>query len=119
MKGIDPSSIKFHVEEGDFENWFTMLGDKSLAGQVAALRGKNISPDKLRDKVSSMVSNARRSVTRYRRFEGKEAQVSRYPCGQVLNWMTAFICHFLKESFTIYEVVSPNRILLPNWRVMS
>ena len=36
VKRIEPSSVKFHVEEGDFENWFTMLGDKSLVGQVAA-----------------------------------------------------------------------------------
>jgi hypothetical protein len=56
VKTIEPSSVKFHVEEGDFENWFTMLGDKSLAGQVATLRGKNISSDKLKEKVSSMVN---------------------------------------------------------------
>jgi H+-transporting ATPase len=55
VKSIEPSSVRFHVEEGEFENWFAMLGDKSLASQVAALRGKNISPDKLREKVSSMV----------------------------------------------------------------
>src|SRR5438132_10825003 len=52
VKGIDPSSIRFHVERGDFESWFEMLGDKSLAGQVAALRSKNISPNELRRKVS-------------------------------------------------------------------
>ena len=55
VKGIDTSSIRFHVERGDFESWFRMLGDRSLAGQAAALRGKNISPDELRGKVSSMV----------------------------------------------------------------
>ena len=55
VKSIDPYSVRFHVERGDFENWFKMLGDKSLAAQVAALRGKNISPDELRGKVSSMV----------------------------------------------------------------
>jgi hypothetical protein len=56
VRGIDPSSIRFHVERGDFESWFRKLGDKSLAGQIAALRGKNISPDELRGKVSSIVS---------------------------------------------------------------
>jgi hypothetical protein len=56
VKTIEPSSVKFHVEEGDFEKWFMMLGDKSLAGQVAALRGKNISVDKLKEKVSSIVN---------------------------------------------------------------
>ena len=55
VKGIDPASVRFHVERGDFESWFEMLGDKSLAGQVAGLRGKNISPDELRRKVSRMV----------------------------------------------------------------
>ncbi len=55
VKDVDPSSVKFHVERGDFESWFKMLGDKSLADQVAALRGKNISPDELRGKVSSIV----------------------------------------------------------------
>ena len=55
VKGVDPPSIKFHVERGDFESWFKMLGDKSLADQVAALRGRNLSPDALREKVSSIV----------------------------------------------------------------
>lgn len=55
VKGIDPSSAKFHVERGDFEGWFRMLGDKSLTDQVATLRGKNISPEELRAKLSSAV----------------------------------------------------------------
>ena len=56
LKTIEPSSVRFHVEEEEFENWFAMLGDESLARQVAKLRGKNTSPDKLREKVGSMVS---------------------------------------------------------------
>lgn len=56
VKEVDPSSVRFHVERGDFEGWFRLLGERSLAGQVAALRGKNISPEELRRKVSSMVS---------------------------------------------------------------
>ena len=55
VKDIDPSSVKFHVERGDFENWFRMLGDKSLENKVTLLRGKNISPDELRGKMSSIV----------------------------------------------------------------
>ena len=55
VESVDSSSIRFHVERGDFENWFRMLGDRSLAGQVAALRCKVISPDELRGMLSSMV----------------------------------------------------------------
>jgi hypothetical protein len=55
VKDVDPSSITFHIGHGDFESWFRMLGDKSLASQVAALRGMSISPDELRGKMGSMV----------------------------------------------------------------
>jgi hypothetical protein len=55
IKDIDLSSIRFHVERGDFESWFKMLGDKSLASQLADLRGKNTSHDELRRKLNSMV----------------------------------------------------------------
>jgi hypothetical protein len=27
VKGVDASSIRFHVEQGDFESWFRKLGD--------------------------------------------------------------------------------------------
>jgi len=56
LKTIEPSSVRFHVEEEEFENWFAMLGDESLARQIAKLRGKNTSPEKLREKVGSMVN---------------------------------------------------------------
>jgi hypothetical protein len=76
VKSIEPSSVKFHVEEGDFENWFTMLGDKSLADQVAALRGKNISPDKLKKKVSSMVNKRAEHLHKIASSKGSGAQTS-------------------------------------------
>ena len=55
VEGVDSSSIGFHVKRGDFESWFKMLGDKSLAGQVAELRDKDIPPDELRGMLSSIV----------------------------------------------------------------
>ncbi|HVP22555.1 MAG TPA: hypothetical protein VMS77_01430 [Conexivisphaerales archaeon] len=55
VESVDPASIKFHIERGDFESWFRMLGDRLLADQVAALRGKDISPGELRGTLSSTV----------------------------------------------------------------
>ena len=81
LKSIEPSSVKFHVEEGDFENWFTMVGDKSLAGQVAALCGKNFSPYKLKEKVSSMVNKRVDQLHKIARSKGSVAQAP--PAGQV------------------------------------
>ena len=65
VESVDSSSIKFHVERGDFESWFRMLGDRSLADQVAALRGKDISPGELKGMLSSMV---RTRVDRLHKF---------------------------------------------------
>ena len=55
VEGVDPSSVRFHIERGDFENWLRMLGDRPLADQVASLRGQHISPDELRRLLSSMI----------------------------------------------------------------
>lgn len=57
VKEIDPSSVQFHLERGDFESWFRMLGDVSLAGQVASLRGKSMPAEELRARVSSTVGS--------------------------------------------------------------
>ena len=76
VKGVDPTSVKFHLEKGDFESWFAMLGDKPLAGQVAALRGKDIPPDKLREKVSEMVG---KRVGRLHKIAGAKGADSQAP----------------------------------------
>ncbi len=56
VRSIDPTSVKFHLERGDFESWFKLLGDQSLASQVASIRRKNASPIEARTKISSIVS---------------------------------------------------------------
>ncbi|HVB95886.1 MAG TPA: plasma-membrane proton-efflux P-type ATPase, partial [Nitrososphaerales archaeon] len=76
LKGVDPSSVKFHVEEGDFEKWFAMLGDESLASQVAKLRGKSTPPDKLREEVSEMVG---KRVEQLHKIAGLKGPDSRAP----------------------------------------
>jgi hypothetical protein len=48
IKSADPSSIKYHVDRGDFENWIRMLGDETLAKQVASVRGKGLQGEDLK-----------------------------------------------------------------------
>jgi hypothetical protein len=55
VKDVDPLSVKFHLERGDFESWFKMLGDSVLASKVASLRGKNLPAKELSSRVSSAV----------------------------------------------------------------
>ncbi len=74
VKGIDASSVKFHIERGDFESWFKMLGDYLLASQVASMRGRYISPEELRAKVSSTV---RSRVSQLQKIAGQNRVVLR------------------------------------------
>jgi hypothetical protein len=76
VKSIEPSSVRFHVDEGEFESWFTMLGDESLARQVAKLRDKNTPPDKLREKVSSMVT---KRVEQLHKIAGQKEKGAKVP----------------------------------------
>jgi hypothetical protein len=52
---VDVAVVKFHVDRGDFERWFVMLGDPVLPGQLAGLRRGDGSPAELRGKVSTHV----------------------------------------------------------------
>jgi hypothetical protein len=44
----DIVSVEFHMQRGDFENWFRGLGDEELAKKTALLKKKNVSGEDLR-----------------------------------------------------------------------
>lgn len=48
LNAIDLSSIQFHLGRGDFENWIRMLGDDTLAKQLADLRENKLRGEDLR-----------------------------------------------------------------------
>ena len=50
-------SIEFHVNHGDFEAWFTGLGDEELAKKTALLKEKKITGEELRGKLLEIVGN--------------------------------------------------------------
>lgn len=43
VKSLSPESIQFHLGRGDFESWFSFLGDDTLVQQIGSLRSKNLS----------------------------------------------------------------------------
>jgi hypothetical protein len=45
---IDITSLQFHLGRGDFENWIRMLGDNTLAKQLAGLKEKKLRGEDLR-----------------------------------------------------------------------
>ena len=48
LNSIDLASLQFHLGRGDFENWLKMLGDDTLAKQMAALKDRKLRGEDLR-----------------------------------------------------------------------
>lgn len=48
LRGVEPSSVEFHIVRGDFVNWVKMLGDLTLAKQIESLKGKGLPADEAR-----------------------------------------------------------------------
>jgi len=48
LNTIDITSLQFHLGRGDFENWVKMLGDNTLAKQLAGLKEKKLRGEDLR-----------------------------------------------------------------------
>ncbi len=55
LKTIDKTSIEFHICRGDFEKWFTSLGDVELAKKMALLREKGLAGEPLRTKICEII----------------------------------------------------------------
>lgn len=63
---IDITSLQFHLGRGDFENWVKMLGDSTLANQLAELKVRNLRGEALRtglaDAVKTRIDNLQKST---------------------------------------------------------
>src|SRR5437773_11851634 len=58
----DITSPQFHLGRGDFENWVKMLGDNTLAKQLADLKEKTLRGDDLRRQLVDAVKARRDSL---------------------------------------------------------
>ncbi len=54
---IDAASLEFHLQRGDFEKWFTTIGDIELAKKMALLKATGIKGDQLKTKLKEIVDN--------------------------------------------------------------
>ena len=51
----DIVSVEFHMQRGDFEVWFKMLGDAELAKKTSLLKKKNLGGEDLRKNLRNIV----------------------------------------------------------------
>jgi Family of unknown function (DUF5752) len=58
VANIEPASVKFHVERGDFQSWLKMLGETDSARRIDAVKGKGIPPQEIRERVTAIVSES-------------------------------------------------------------
>jgi DNA-binding transcriptional ArsR family regulator len=54
---VDISSIEFHINRGDFEAWFTWLGDVELARKTLLIKEQKVSGEGLRGKLYEIVKH--------------------------------------------------------------
>ncbi len=62
----DTSSLEFHLNRGDFEAWFALLGDTELARRTLLLRERKVSGEELRNKLCQNVKNRFRVLNNIR-----------------------------------------------------
>jgi len=54
---IDSRSFEFHMNRGDFENWFNGLGDTELARKISLLKMEDLNNEELRKVIYQIVRN--------------------------------------------------------------
>ncbi|MGA9387786.1 MAG: hypothetical protein WBV70_03045 [Candidatus Bathyarchaeia archaeon] len=64
---VDPGSIEFHTNRGDFEAWFNGLGDAELARKALLIRGQKMSGEELRKKLYDAVKNRFEELAKVRK----------------------------------------------------
>lgn len=57
IQKVDVTSIEFHLNRGDFEAWFTGLGDAELSRKTAFIKELELSGEELRRKLYEVVKN--------------------------------------------------------------
>jgi hypothetical protein len=55
IKTVDSTSIEFHCQRGDFENWIKMLGDEILSKQIANIQKSELKGNHLRKRLSQVL----------------------------------------------------------------
>jgi hypothetical protein len=54
---VNADSLEFHLNRGDFENWFKSLGDAELTKKTELLKKRKVTGEELRGKLREMVEN--------------------------------------------------------------
>jgi hypothetical protein len=71
---VELASLEFHLQRGDFEKWFTSLGDAELAKKMALLKASGMLGEPLRAKLNEIAIN--RYVALFRLSQEQFPQVT-------------------------------------------
>jgi hypothetical protein len=72
---VDTSSIEFHIDRGDFEAWFTALGDIELGRKTLLIKERKVSGEELRSKLYETVKHRCEHLLKLRREVASSNQV--------------------------------------------
>ena len=57
IEAVTLDSVEFHMNRGDFEAWFTWLGDLELAKKTALLSCRKLKAEEFREKIREITTN--------------------------------------------------------------
>jgi len=66
IQKIEAGSIEFHIHRGDFEAWFTCLGDTELARKTLLVREQKMTGEELQNKFGEIVKKRFEELTKIR-----------------------------------------------------
>jgi hypothetical protein len=73
---VDPASLEFHLCRGDFEAWFTCLGDNELAKKVTLLKQKKVTKEELQERLHKMVETRCIALNQMIELTGKSGNLA-------------------------------------------
>jgi len=62
LQKVDLQSVSFHLQRGDFERWFSFIGDKVLAESVGRIKALQLQGEELRKKLVELVDDRIREL---------------------------------------------------------
>lgn len=67
IQKVDVGSIQFHINRGDFEAWFTGLGDVELARKTSLIKEQKLQGENLRKKLYEIIKSRCEELAKIRK----------------------------------------------------
>jgi Family of unknown function (DUF5752)/Bacterial regulatory protein, arsR family len=61
---VNVESVQFHFNRGDFESWFSSLGDEELTKRIALLKNRNLAGEELQEQIRKTIESRYKTLSK-------------------------------------------------------